>query len=126
MRKLPAVCLAVVVLAAAAIVPLASQDQRQQPPFRLEEATIAGIHAAMKSGRLTCRALVDQYLRRIAVYDKNGPAVNAIVQINERATTEADELDRRFDASGLTGPLHCIPAIVKDNFETVGLQSAAG
>lgn len=126
MRKLPAVCLAVAVLAAAAIVPLASQDQRQQPPFRLEEATIAGIHAAMKSGRLTCRALVDQYLRRIAVYDKNGPAVNAIVQINERATTEADELDRRFDASGLTGPLHCIPAIVKDNFETVGLQSAAG
>src|SRR6185369_2297809 len=23
-------------------------------------------------------------------------------------------------------PLHCIPAIVKDNFETIGLQSAAG
>ena len=25
-----------------------------------------------------------------------------------------------------SGPLHCIPAIVKDNFETIGLQSAAG
>ena len=34
--------------------------------------------------------------------------------------------DRRFAQSGLTGPLHCIPAIVKDNFETIGMQSADG
>jgi Asp-tRNA(Asn)/Glu-tRNA(Gln) amidotransferase A subunit family amidase len=39
---------------------------------------------------------------------------------------EAEDQDRRFKASGLVGPLHCIPAIVKDNFETIGLQSAAG
>src|SRR5258708_16515392 len=46
--------------------------------------------------------------------------------VNPDARAFADELDRRFAQSGLTGPLHCIPAIVKDNFETVGLQSAAG
>jgi amidase len=96
------------------------------PPFRVEEARISDIHAAMKAGRLTCRALVQAYLRRIDAYDKNGPSVNAIVVSNPDALAQADELDRRFAQGGLAGPLHCVPMIVKDNFETVGLQSANG
>lgn len=95
-------------------------------PFHVEEATIAEIHTAMKAGRLTCHALVQQYLRRIEAYDKSGPALNAIVMVNPRALTEADDFDRRFAQTGLTGALHCIPLIVKDNFETIGLQSANG
>src|SRR5579872_3542703 len=95
-------------------------------PFRIEETTIAQIHAAMREHRLTCHALVDAYLRRIDAYDKNGPALNAIVVVNPDAVKQADELDRRYAQSGLVGPLHCVPAIVKDNFETIGLQSAAG
>lgn len=100
--------------------------QEASPPFRIEETTIAAIHAAMREGTLTCRALVEGYLKRIEAYDKNGPALNAIVQVNTAALEEADRLDRRFAAGGMTGPLHCVPVIVKDNFETVGLQSAAG
>ncbi len=96
------------------------------PPFEVHEATIAQIHGAMKGGRLTCRALVDAYLRRIEAYDRNGPALNAIVLTNPDVQKQADDLDRRFAQGGLTGPLHCIPVIVKDNFETIGLQSAAG
>ncbi len=80
----------------------------------------------MREGRLTCRGLVDAYIRRINAYDKNGPAINAIVTINPDATKEADEMDRRFAQSGLTGPLHCVPMIVKDNFETKGLQTSNG
>jgi Asp-tRNA(Asn)/Glu-tRNA(Gln) amidotransferase A subunit family amidase len=95
-------------------------------PFAVEEVTIAQIHAAMREGRLTCRELVDLYLRRIAAYDKNGPAINAIVVVNPRALEEADALDARFRQSGAAGPLHCVPTIVKDNFETIGLQSADG
>lgn len=98
----------------------------QTPRFEVEEATISQIHNAMKSGALTCQSLVGQYLRRIDAYDKNGPAINSIVVLNPNALAEAAELDRRFAASGLTGPLHCIPMVVKDNFETVGLQSADG
>ncbi len=94
--------------------------------FEVEEATIAQVHDAMRTGRLTCRALVDAYLRRINTYDKNGPAINAIVMINPDATKEADEMDRRFARSGLTGSLHCVPMIVKDNFETKGLQTSDG
>ena len=80
----------------------------------------------MKAGRLTCRGLVEQYLRRIDAFDKNGPAINAIVMTNPDALKQADALDRRFKQGGLAGPLHCIPMIVKDNFETIGLQSANG
>ncbi|HET7695790.1 MAG TPA: amidase family protein [Vicinamibacterales bacterium] len=119
-----AICLAL--LAAVSHLEGRQRAEGPAPPFRVEETTIAQIHEAMKTGRLTCRGLVDTYLRRIHAYDKNGPAINALVVINPDAQKLADDLDRRFAQGGLSGPLHCIPAIVKDNFETIGLQSAAG
>jgi amidase len=113
-------------LVVAALVPDRVRSQRGASAFRVEEATIAQIHAAMRQKRLTCRALVTHYLKRIEAYDQRGPALNAIVVTNANALREADELDRRFSRNGLTGPLHCVPTIVKDNFETIGLQSAGG
>jgi Asp-tRNA(Asn)/Glu-tRNA(Gln) amidotransferase A subunit family amidase len=104
----------------------AMQQTAPPAPFRIEETTIAQVHEAMRAGRLTCRGLVDAYLRRIDAYDKNGPGINAIVEVNPDAPKQADELDRRYAQGGAVGPLHCVPAIVKDNFETIGLQSAAG
>jgi amidase len=122
--------LACLILAA---VPLLPQTPTPPPtvvqtasPFEVEEATIAGVHDAMRAGRLTCAALVGQYLKRIAAYDKNGPGINSIVLINPDAEKQAAELDRQFAQSGLTGPLHCVPMIVKDNFETRGLQTTDG
>ena len=100
--------------------------QTTRRPFRLEEATIAQIHAAFKAKTLTCRALTAAYLDRIEALDKRGPAINAIVLVNPQALAVADSLDRRYAASGPTGPLHCIPMIVKDNFETIGMQTTAG
>jgi Asp-tRNA(Asn)/Glu-tRNA(Gln) amidotransferase A subunit family amidase len=120
-RTVPA---SVLLIAALAAGPGAAP--RQPVPFEAHEAGIAAIHAAMKARRLTCRALVDQYLRRIDAYDKQGPAINAIVVVNPEAGRLAEALDRRFEASGFAGPLHCVPIIVKDNFETIGLQSANG
>jgi amidase len=107
---------------------LFSQASAAPPPraFEVQEATIAQIHAGMRAGTLRCRALVEQYLRRIDAFDKNGPALNAIVVVNPEALAQADELDRRFAQGGPVGPLHCIPIMVKDNFETIGLQSANG
>ena len=111
---------------ATACLSLAPLRAQTPPPFQVEEASIADIHAAFRAGRLTCRGLVERYLRRIDAYDKNGPAVNAIVTVNPKALAEADALDVRFTASGPVGALHCVPMIVKDNFETVGLQSSNG
>jgi amidase len=95
-------------------------------PFHVEEATIAQIHAALKDGSLTCVGLVQQYLRRIDAYDKKGPAINAIVMVNPDALATAADLDRRFARDGITGPLQCIPVIVKDNYQTAGLRTTAG
>ncbi|HEY4217257.1 MAG TPA: amidase family protein [Gemmatimonadaceae bacterium] len=108
---------------AAPVAPLA----HAQAPFRVDETTIDGVHAAMRAGTLTCHALVQAYLNRIDAYDKRGPAINAITVINADALATADSLDRRYAATKqFVGPLHCIPMIVKDNFQTIGLQTAAG
>jgi amidase len=119
--KLAAAALAAIVLSTAS-----GTAQRGTPPFVLEEATIAQIQTALRARQVTCRSLVDSYLKRIEAYDKQGPALNAIVVVNPNAAREADELDRRLAQTGPAGPLHCVPTIVKDNFETVGLQSADG
>jgi amidase len=95
-------------------------------PFEVEEATIAQLHDSIRERRLTCRELVDAYIRRINTYDRNGQAINAIVIINPDAIKEAEEKDRCFAQSGLTGPLHCAPMTVKDNFKTKGLQTSNG
>src|SRR3712207_1873650 len=80
----------------------------------------------MRAGTLTCRTLVQQYLRRIDAFDKNGPAINALTTVNPDALRVADSLDARFARSEPVGALHCVPLIVKDNFETVEMTTTAG
>src|SRR4051812_8915748 len=113
------------VLAATPFVPFAPLGA-QQRPFPVDETSIAAVHAAMRARTLTCHQLVQRYLDRIAAYDHKGPAINAIIVTNPQALAVADSLDRRFAREGLTGPLHCVPMIVKDNFETVDLPTTAG
>ena len=60
------------------------------------------------------------------MYDKRGPAINSIVMINTGVLASADNLDRRFASSGPVGPVHCVPVIVKDNYETVDMPTTAG
>jgi Asp-tRNA(Asn)/Glu-tRNA(Gln) amidotransferase A subunit family amidase len=107
------------------VLPCAAAAQRQAA-FPIQEATIAQVHAAFKAKTLTCHQLVQQYLDRIDAVDKKGPAYNAIILTNPRALETADSLDRRYAREGLTGPLHCVPMIVKDNYETNDLQTTAG
>jgi len=94
--------------------------------LRYEETTIADIQAAFKAKTLTCRLLVQMYLDRIDAYDKKGPALNAIVVINPDALKVADTLDTKLAQSGPVGPLHCVPLIVKDNYETTDMPTSAG
>jgi amidase len=97
--------------------------------FRLtwtDEATVADIRAALAAHEITCRQLVQMYLDRIEAYDKKGPLLNAIVMVNPNALATADALDASFAQSGFSGPLHCAPLIVKDNFNTVDMPTSAG
>jgi amidase len=95
--------------------------------FRIEEATIDVMHAAMRAGELSSRALVETYLRRIEAYDRGGPRLNAILGVNEAALTRADELDAALARDGgLSGPLHGIPVLVKDCVETSEIPTTFG
>jgi amidase len=95
--------------------------------FILEEATIADIHTAYRSDTTTARQVVQGYLDRIAAYEKRGPAINAIVTVNDHALEDADRLDRELRETGrLSGPLHGIPVVVKDQVETQGLRTTFG
>lgn len=96
-------------------------------PFIIEEATIASLHEAILSGQTTCVAIVDAYLARIAAYDRNGPALAAILAINPQARDIAARLDAHFARTGeLTGPLHGIPVAVKDNYNTTDMPTSGG
>jgi len=94
--------------------------------FDVLETTIADVHAAYRSGQLTCRQLVQSYLDRIENYDRQGPAINAIITINPAALKEAERLDSAFKAGGFVGPLHGVPIIMKDQGDAVGMPTTLG
>jgi len=96
------------------------------PPFQIVEASIDDIHAAYGSGALTAHQLVQAYLDRINAYDKSGPTINAIITLNPHALDEADKLDAAYKRSGLVGPLHGIPVLVKDEIDAAGMPTTLG
>ncbi len=103
-----------------ASVPLHAQS------FDVVEATITGVHKALDSGKLTCHALVQAHLDRIAAYDQAGPMLNTIQTVNPRALAEADSLDAVARTKAPRGPLHCVPVLVKDQIETRDMPTTYG
>jgi Asp-tRNA(Asn)/Glu-tRNA(Gln) amidotransferase A subunit family amidase len=102
------------------------EAQMQMQSFELIEATIPQLRWALTSGIVTSHELVAQYLARIDAYDQRGPALNAISVTNSKALAEADVSDAERRASARRGPLRGIPIVVKDNYDTSDLQTAAG
>jgi len=100
---------------------------QQAQPFHLQEATIDSVHQAFAAGRLTCAQLTRFYLDRIEAYNLKGPMLRAVLTVNPRAMDTAAEMDRAYAAnrSGV-GPLHCIPILLKDNFNTADMPTTAG
>src|SRR5438874_5753750 len=108
----------------AAILALASAPT-QTPGFDVVEKTIPELGAAMASRTVTSRRLVEAYLARIAAFDQQGPALNAMITLNPNAAAEADALDRERALRGPRGPLHGIPIILKDNYDTADMPTTA-
>ena len=94
--------------------------------FDLLTASASDVQAAVGAGALTYEGLVRLYLNRIAAYDKHGPRLNAIIEINPRAIETARELDEERKTKGLRSPLHGIPIAVKDNIDVKDIPSAGG
>lgn len=94
--------------------------------FDAVEQSIEDLQRAMQEGRVTSRQLVDIYLARIEAYDKRGPSLNAVMMVNPRAREAADALDTERASGRVRGPLHGIPIVVKDNYETIEMPTTAG
>ena len=92
----------------------------------LANATIADLQSAMKSGSLTSEKLTEIYLARIAAYDKQGPTINSVITLNPKALETAKALDAERKAGKIRGPLHGIPIVLKDNYDTFDLPTTAG
>src|SRR5688572_20193404 len=94
--------------------------------FEVHEQSILDLQAAQTAGKVTSKGLVDSYLARIQAYDQAGPRLNAIVLINPRAREDAEALDRERADKGPRGPLHGIPVLIKDNYDTTEMPTSGG
>lgn len=92
----------------------------------LDAATITQLRAAMDAGQLTSERLVRLSLARMDAYDDKGPAINAVITRNPKALAEARALDAELRAKGKRSPLHGIPVVLKDNFDTADLPTTGG
>jgi amidase len=97
------------------------------PPFELDEITVDEIRDGLKSGKYTIKAITEKYIFRIKSIDKDGPAINSIIELNPDALRIAEELDKELKEKGPRGPLHGIPILIKDNIDTSDrMQTTAG
>ncbi len=94
--------------------------------LQVEEITLAKLQKALADGQVSCHEIVAAHLARVKAYDHEGPRLNAILALSPSALSDADELDRAFARSGPAGPLHCVPVILKDNFNTKDLPTTVG
>lgn len=95
--------------------------------FELDEVTIDQLQAGMKSGKYTARSIAEKYLERIQDVDKQGAALNSVIEVNPDALEIAESLDRERKGKGARGPLHGIPVLIKDNIDTADkMMTTAG
>jgi len=92
----------------------------------LDAATIADINTAFDAGTLTAEKLVQMCLARIAEFDRKGPALRAVITLNPKALDAARALDAERKTKGRRSPLHGIPVVLKDNYDTFDMPTTGG
>ena len=90
------------------------------------DKSVRDLQRAMTAGHVSSAQLVRFYLDRIVAYDQVGPSVNAVLYVNPNAAAEAQALDVERARRGPRGPLHGIPVLLKDNFDTKDLPTTGG
>ncbi len=111
---------------AAALLLAAASPAKAQRSVDLDAATITELNAALDAGTLTSVQLVARYLARIAAYDRHGPSLHAVIALNPNALEIARALDAERKGKGKRSPLHGIPIVLKDNYDTRDLPTTGG
>ena len=100
-------------------------------PFQIVEADVVSMQAAMNAGVITSVSLTQQYLDRIAAYDRavretGGRPLNSIITTSSVALQAAAKADGIRAQKGMTSMLLGIPVAVKDNYNTADMPTTAG
>jgi amidase len=114
---------------AAAMLPSSTAEEKVvfNDDFDFNESTINDLQALMAKGTISSKSLTKIYLKRIDKIDKNGPKLNAVIEINPDALTIATKLDEERKLGKVRGLLHGIPVLIKDNINTADkMQTTAG
>src|SRR5262245_52873877 len=114
------------VLIAAVFAILAALDSAGARTIEFDAATIADINAAFDAGTLTSESLTRMCLARIDAFDRKGPSLHAVIAINPKAIDQARALDAERKAKGRRSPLHGIPVVLKDNYDTFDMATTGG
>ncbi len=101
------------------------KPEAHKAPFNIIESTISQLHFALRNNADNCKNITRLFINRIAIYDKS-TQLNAIILINKNAIKKAEALDSEFYKTGKLRPLHCVPVILKDNFDTADMPTEAG
>jgi len=120
MTQMRRVC---VVLAATTLLALAPAFAKT---IDFDAATIADINAAFDAGTLTAESLTQMCLARIAAFDRKGPSLHAVMTLNPKALEQARALDAERRTKGRRSPLHGIPVVLKDNYDTFDMPTTGG
>src|SRR5262245_40161588 len=94
--------------------------------FVPEEASISSVCGGLSARMVTCVQVIQSSLNRIDAYDHRGPALNSIITVNPHALDTAAEMDRLDTETVRQRPLHCIPVILKDNYDTADMPTTGG
>lgn len=101
-------------------------------PFELVEASVIDMQAAMNAGVTTSVEITQQYIDRIAAYDRVAQGegqrpLNSIVTVGATtALAAAAAADAERAESGLTSMLLGVPVALKDNYNTLDMPTTAG
>jgi amidase len=120
---MPMICRVCAVVAATTLLSLGPAFAKT---IELDSATIAEINAAFDAGTLTAEALVQMCLARIDAFDRKGPLLHAVMTLNPKALDTARALDAERKAKGRRSPLHGIPVVLKDNYDTFDMPTTGG
>lgn len=104
-----------------------NNDASTEDDFELNEITISELQEKMKSGKYSSEQITKLYLDRIEAFDKNGPKLNTVIELNPEALEIAKAMDKERKEGNIRGNLHGIPILIKDNIDTADkMMTTAG
>lgn len=91
--------------------------------IEVSELNAQQVRDGLVAGEFSVTELTQAFLDRISAFELN---YNAFTSFSEEALAVAGELDEEFAVSGLRGPLHGVPVVIKESIDIAGMPSTAG